>query len=132
MARNERQRVQTRANNHARNAAMRRLIQAHREEYRKLYIEECDKRGVTPAPTTGLLTKRERVEPIIAEVLASGILDGVEVPESVPLSEQFDPPPTPVVVRQSMTRAEQLDAAAAGVAHRPARPDYVPVPPPPF
>lgn len=133
MARNERQRVQTRANNHARNAAMRRLIDAHRAEYRRLYVEECEKRGVIPAPTTGLVTKREKVEPLIEEIKASGIL-GADIPEFVPppLLEQFDPPPAPIIARQSMTRAEQLDAAAAGVPHVKAQPDYVPVPPAPF
>lgn len=132
MPRNERQRVQTKANNAARYSAIKRLIEAHSAEYRQLYIEECEKRGVLPMPTTGLVTKRQRVEPLIAEIEASGILDGVEVPEPAPLIEQYEPPSTPVVAQQRMTRAEQLDAAAAGVPYRNPRPEYVPVPPPPF
>lgn len=130
--RNERQRVQTTANNAARYAASQRLIAAHRDEYRRLYVEECEKRGVVPARTTGLSTKHERVKPLIEEIAASGLLDGVDVPEEPTLLEKYEAPDLPIVARQRLTRSDQLDARAAGVDYRDARPDYVPVPPPPF
>jgi len=37
------------ASSEARNAALRRLVAAHPDEYRTLYNEEAVKRGVTPA-----------------------------------------------------------------------------------
>lgn len=132
MAYSARKKMQIRAQNIARNAAMRRLIEMFPEEYRAIYVEECEKRGVTPAATTGLVSKRRRIEPLIEEIKASGILDGVELPEEPPLVEQFAAPEEPIISKQRMTRADQLDAAAAGVPYRKARPDYVPVPPPPF
>jgi len=132
MAYSARKKMQIRAQNISRNAAMRRLIKMFPEEYRRIYVEECEKRGVTPGPHTGLVTKQERIAPLIEEIKASGILDGVELPEEAPLIEQFEAPDAPVIHQQRMTRADQLDAAAAGVPYRKARPDYIPVPPPPF
>lgn len=129
MARHERQLVQMRIADSARRAAVRRLIEAHASEFRRYYEEETEKRGVTPMPTTGLVPKRKKVEKLVEEIRASGILDGIDVPEQ-PLVP--DVPDAPWIAAQRTTRADQLDAAAAGVPHREATPAYIPVPPPPW
>ena len=49
MARNERHREQIKKVDSARDAAHRRLREAHPEEYRKLYEEEAVARGIVPA-----------------------------------------------------------------------------------
>lgn len=111
----------------ARYAAVQRLIAAHTDEFRRLYGEEAEKRGVTVAPH--LMTKKKKVDKLVEEIRASGVLDGITVPEK-PLVP--DVPDMPIIAFQRMTRADQLDAAAAGVPHRDATPAYIPVPPPPW
>lgn len=49
MARDERHRAQLKASSDARTAALRRLKDAHPDEYRTYYEEEAVARGVTPA-----------------------------------------------------------------------------------
>jgi hypothetical protein len=132
MARHERQKVQIRIASAARNAAIKRLIEKHPQEYRDLYVEEADKRGVVPKPTTGLVPKRRKIKPLVDEIRKSGILDGIDVPEKPPLVPPI--PDAPIVAMQRMTRAEQLDAKAAGVPFEPRETTQVniPVPPPPW
>jgi hypothetical protein len=132
LARHERQKVQIRIASAARNAAVKRLIERHPEEYRALYVEEADRRGVVPKPTTGLVPKRRKIKPLVDEIRASGILDGIDVPEKPPLVPPI--PDAPIVTMQRMTRAEQLDAKAAGVPFEPRVIDHtnIPIPPPPW
>lgn len=136
MARDARHEAQVRAQNKARNVARSRVLEAHAEEYRAAYAEECAKLGITPRPTTGLFPKRTKVEDLIAEVHASGVLDGFELVEPEPVDigpeRALGPTAQRLAAKQSMTRAEQLEAVAASVPMRDAQPTYVPVPPAPF
>ena len=131
MARNERQLVQMRISKAARDAATRRLIEKHPQEFRAYYVEEADRRGVIPKPTTGLVPKRRKIAKLVEEIRASGILDGITVPEK-PLVPEV--PDAPIIAAQRMSRADQLDAKAAGVPFESREIDHtnIPIPPPPW
>jgi hypothetical protein len=84
MGRNERHAGQVRAANAARNAAYRRIVDAHPEEYFEYYVDECAKRSVVPrAAPNASSSKRNRIAELRAQIEAAGILDG-PLPEQAP------------------------------------------------
>ncbi len=121
--------MQTRIAMRAHAAAVKRLIEKHPNEFHAYYREETDKRGVAAKPTTGIVPKRARTQPLVDAIMESGVLDGVDIPEVVLVP---DIPNTPTVEKQKLTRVEQLNAHAAGVLHRDAALPHPPVPEPPW
>lgn len=115
MARNARHAAQLRRAAAARAAAVKRLVEAHGEEFRRLYIEEARKYDIEVAPHTGIEVKSKRVTRIIQKIKESGVLDGIDVPEP---PDRYPVPETPIVTAQKLTRSEQLDMRASRAVPR--------------
>lgn len=130
MARHPRHAAQMRRAAAARAAAIRRLIEAHGEEFRGYYLEEAEKFDIEVAPHTGLEFRRNQTARVAKIIRDSGILDGVDVPR---MPERYPVPEAPIVTAQKLTRAEQLDQRAARIPQMPAPnlPTF-PIPKPPW
>lgn len=125
--------------NAARNAAFRRLTEAHEEEYKRLYYEECEKVGITPRPH--FMKNRKKAAELAAEVRASGVLDGVVTP---PLPDRFVIPEPGILAQQRLLSSEMMNVNAARIPELPDTPPPAPAraapaepkpfvpPPPPF
>lgn len=131
MARHARHAAQIRRAGAARTAAIRRLIEAHGEEFRGYYLEEAEKYDITVAPHTGLTVKSQKTTRLAKIIRDSGVLDGIDVPRMP--TDRIPVPEAPIVTAQKLTRAEQLDQRAARIPKmpEPGLPSF-PIPKPPW
>lgn len=103
----ERQAAQIRAAVAAKAAALKRLAEKYADEYRVLYAEEAEARGVRPHGSQypgGVRPRVLTLPEMMEEIRETGMLDGKPVkPYQLPLTREE------IIAAQKRTRAEEME-----------------------